>query len=69
MPAHNLVTHGVVVGMTGSGKTGLLTVMEEEALRNKVSTLVIDVKGDLPDLTFPRFDGPGALAAILRHRR
>jgi len=25
LPAHHLVTHGVVVGMTGSGKTGLLT--------------------------------------------
>jgi type IV secretory pathway VirB4 component len=22
VPAHHLVTHGVVVGMTGSGKTG-----------------------------------------------
>ena len=33
MPAHHLVTHGVIVGMTGSGKTGLVTVMVEEALR------------------------------------
>jgi type IV secretory pathway VirB4 component len=32
LPAHHQVTHGVVVGMTGSGKTGLLTVMLEEAL-------------------------------------
>jgi type IV secretory pathway VirB4 component len=31
LPADHLVTHGVVVGMTGSGKTGLLTVMIEEA--------------------------------------
>jgi molybdopterin-guanine dinucleotide biosynthesis protein len=30
VPAHHLVTHGVVVGMTGSGKTGLITVMVEE---------------------------------------
>jgi DNA helicase HerA-like ATPase len=58
MAAHHLVTHGVVVGMTGSGKTGLVTVMVEEALRSKVPVLVIDVKGDLPNLllTFPRFD-------------
>ena len=57
LPAHHLVTHGVVVGMTGSGKTGLLTVMVEEALRNRVPTLVIDVKGDLPNLllSFPSF--------------
>ena len=33
VPAHHLVTHGVVVGITGSGKTGLVTVMVEEALR------------------------------------
>ena len=31
VPAYHLVTHGVVVGMTGSGKTGLLTVIVEEA--------------------------------------
>ena len=30
-PAHHLVTHGVVVGMTGSGKTGLVMVLVEEA--------------------------------------
>jgi DNA helicase HerA-like ATPase len=60
MPAHHLVTHGVVVGTTGSGKTGLLTVMVEEALRNRVPVLVIDVKGDLPNLllSFPDFS-PG----------
>jgi hypothetical protein len=50
VPAHHLVTHGVVVGMTGSGKTGLVTVLVEEALRNRVPVLVIDVKGDLPNL-------------------
>jgi hypothetical protein len=57
LPAHHLVTHGVVVGMTGSGKTGLLTVLVEEALRTQVPVLVIDVKGDLPNLllSFPTF--------------
>ena len=28
----DLTTHGVVVGMTGSGKTGLLVALVEEAL-------------------------------------
>ncbi|HWA78666.1 MAG TPA: helicase HerA-like domain-containing protein, partial [Polyangiaceae bacterium] len=58
LPASHLVTHGVVVGMTGSGKTGLITVLVEEALRSKVPTIVIDVKGDLPNLllAFPSFD-------------
>src|SRR5688500_16411225 len=58
VPAHHLVTHGVVVGMTGSGKTGLVTVLVEEAMRASVPVLVIDVKGDLPNLllAFPSFD-------------
>src|SRR4051812_8814379 len=57
LPPHHLVTHGVVVGMTGSGKTGLLTVLVEEALRSQVPVLIIDVKGDLPNLllAFPTF--------------
>src|SRR6185295_15773373 len=58
LPAEHLVTHGVVVGMTGSGKTGLVTVMIEEAARAGVPTIVIDVKGDLPNLllAFPDFE-------------
>src|SRR5512145_1189403 len=58
LPAHHLVTHGAIFGMTGSGKTGLLMVTVEEALRSGIPTLMIDVKGDLPNLllTFPRFD-------------
>jgi len=43
LPAHHLVTHGVVLGMTGSGKTGMTTVMIEEALSNGVPVLVVDV--------------------------
>ncbi|RYZ07654.1 MAG: ATP-binding protein [Myxococcales bacterium] len=58
LPAEHLVTHGVVVGMTGSGKTGLVTVLIEEAAKAGVPTLVVDVKGDLPNLllAFPDFD-------------
>jgi DNA helicase HerA-like ATPase len=57
LPPQHLVTHGVVLGMTGSGKTGLLMVMVEEALRSQVPVLMIDVKGDLPNLllSFPSF--------------
>ncbi len=66
LPACHLVTHCVVVGMTGSGKTGLITVMVEEAIGCGVPVIVIDVKGDLPNLLLtPRnFDSaslqPGA---------
>ena len=58
LPAHHLVTHAVIVGMTGSGKTGLVTVAVEEALRAQVPVLMVDVKGDLTDLllAFPSFD-------------
>ncbi len=50
LPTHNLVTHGVIVGMTGSGKTGLLMGLVEEALRSQIPALLIDIKGDLPNL-------------------
>jgi DNA helicase HerA-like ATPase len=63
LPAHHLVTHGVVVGMTGSGKTGMLTVLCEEALRSEVPVLMIDVKGDLPNLllAFPSLEASAFL--------
>jgi hypothetical protein len=58
LPPQHLATHGVVLGMTGSGKTGLLMVMVEEALRSQVPVIMIDVKGDLPNLllSFPSFE-------------
>ncbi len=66
VPAGHLVTHGVVVGMTGSGKTGLLTVTLEEALRAGIPALVIDVKGDLPNLLLaPPLGDAGAMAPWL----
>jgi hypothetical protein len=51
----NFTTHGVIVGMTGSGKTGLGIVLLEEALQAGKPTLIIDPKGDMGNLllTFP----------------
>ncbi len=51
----DLVTHGVCVGMTGSGKTGLCIALLEEAAIDSIPALVIDPKGDMANLllTFP----------------
>ena len=51
----DLVTHGVCVGMTGSGKTGLCLSILEEAAIDGVPVIAVDPKGDLGNLllTFP----------------
>jgi hypothetical protein len=51
----DLVTHGVVLGMTGSGKTGLCLALLEEAAMDGVPLIAIDPKGDIGNalLTFP----------------
>ena len=46
----DLTTHGVVVGMTGSGKTGLGIVLIEEALLAGIPVLILDPKGDMANL-------------------
>jgi len=48
--AADLTTHGVIAGMTGSGKTGLGVGLVEEALLQGIPTLVLDPKGDLGNL-------------------
>src|SRR5512139_1480109 len=51
----DLTTHAVVVGMTGSGKTGLCIDLLEEAALNNIPALMIDPKGDMTNtlLHFP----------------
>lgn len=46
----DLTTHAVVVGMTGSGKTGLCIGMLEEAALCDIPALMIDPKGDITNL-------------------
>ena len=64
--SRDLVTHAVVVGMTGSGKTGLCLDLIEEAAIDNVPSILIDPKGDLTNLllTFPQLRGEDFLPWI-----
>ncbi len=61
--ARDLTTHGVIVGMTGSGKTGLAISILEEAAIDHIPCIIIDPKGDLTNLLlqFPDLD-PAAIS-------
>lgn len=48
--AKDLTTHAVIIGMTGSGKTGLAVGLLEEALIDNIPVIAVDPKGDLPNL-------------------
>ena len=50
LDSSDLTTHGIVIGMTGSGKTGLSIGIIEELLKAKVPVIVIDPKGDMGNL-------------------
>ena len=54
----DLVTHGVCIGMTGSGKTGLCLGVLEEAAIDGIPVIAIDPKGDIGNLmlTFPQLN-------------
>lgn len=48
--SRDLTTHAVVVGMTGSGKTGLCINLLEEATLDNIPSIIIDPKGDITNL-------------------
>ena len=56
--AKDLTTHAVIIGMTGSGKTGLGVGILEEAAMDNIPVIAIDPKGDMGNLmlTFPDFE-------------
>ncbi len=51
----HLTTHAALIGMTGSGKTGLGIDIIEEAVIDNIPIIIIDPKGDMGNLllTFP----------------
>ena len=53
----NFTTHAAIIGMTGSGKTGLGVGIIEEAAIDNIPSIIIDPKGDMGDLclTDPSF--------------
>jgi hypothetical protein len=53
--SRDLTTHAAIIGMTGSGKTGLGIGILEEAALDHIPVIAIDPKGDLGNLllTFP----------------
>ncbi len=46
----NFTTHAAIIGMTGSGKTGLGVDIIEEAAIDNIPSIIIDPKGDMGDL-------------------
>ena len=53
----NFTTHAAIIGMTGSGKTGLGIGLIEEAAIDNIPAIIIDPKGDMGNLclTDPTF--------------
>ena len=54
----NFTTHAAIIGMTGSGKTGLGIGLIEEAAIDNIPSILIDPKGDMGNLllTDPAFN-------------
>ncbi len=53
---NDLTTHGIIIGMTGSGKTGAAIVLIEELLLQGIPVVIIDPKGDAVNVILRPFN-------------
>lgn len=56
LPSKDLLTHGVILGRTGSGKSGLVITLLEEIAATGAGAIVLDPKGDLTNLALTLSD-------------
>lgn len=58
VPLRTMNRHGLIAGATGTGKTKSLQVMAEQLAANGISSLLMDIKGDLSGVAMPGSENP-----------
>ncbi len=58
VPLRTMNRHGLIAGATGTGKTKTLQVIAEQLAANGVSSLLMDIKGDLSGVAMPGAENP-----------
>jgi len=53
IPLQSLNRHGLIAGATGTGKTKTIQMLSEQLSSQGISTLLMDIKGDLSGLAMP----------------
>ncbi len=53
IPLRTFNRHGLIAGATGTGKTKTLQVLAEQLASNGISSLLMDIKGDLSGVALP----------------
>jgi len=53
---NNLTTHGLILGKTGSGKTGGILTLIEDSIKNNTNIIVVDPKGDISNICNTNID-------------
>lgn len=58
IPLKTMNRHGLIAGATGTGKTKTLQILAEQLALNGVSSLLMDIKGDLSGIAAPGTTNP-----------